>query len=74
MLLRCAVHLTDNAKDIAAEHFARAYPVPRLRANAIAALAAVADDREAILSAVWPIPTRVSAKIAFAGSRDSQAC
>ena len=48
MLLRCAVHLTDNAKDIA-EHFARAHPVPRVRANAIAALAAVADDREAIL-------------------------
>lgn len=48
MLLRCAVHLTDNAKDIA-EHFARAHPVPRVRANAIAALAAVTDNREAIL-------------------------
>ncbi len=42
MLLRCAVHLTDNGKDIA-EQFARAHPVPRVRANAIAALAAVAD-------------------------------
>ncbi|MBB6425829.1 transposase [Sphingopyxis sp. JAI128] len=40
MLLRCAVHLTDNASDIA-DHFARAHPVPRVRANAIAALAAV---------------------------------
>lgn len=39
MLLRCAVHLTDNGKDIA-EQFARAHPVPRVRANAIAALAA----------------------------------
>ncbi|WP_197411857.1 transposase [Sphingopyxis sp. H050] len=50
MLLRCAVHLTDNAKDIA-EHFAKAHPVPRVRANAIAALAAVAegDGRAAVL-------------------------
>jgi len=42
MLLRCAVHLTDNGQDIA-EQFAKAHPVPRVRANAIAALAAVAD-------------------------------
>lgn len=42
MLLRCAVHLTENGKDIA-EQFARAHPVPRVRANAIAALAAVAE-------------------------------
>lgn len=48
MLLRCAVHLTDNGKDIA-EQFVRAHPVPRVRANAIAALAAVAGDRQAIL-------------------------
>lgn len=48
MLLRCAVHLTDNGKDVA-EQFAKAHPVPRVRANAIAALAAVADDRGAIL-------------------------
>ena len=50
MLLRCAVHLTDNGKDIA-EQFARAHPVPRVRANAIAALAAVAGDagRAAVL-------------------------
>src|SRR3546814_15448414 len=41
MLLRCAVHLTDNGKDIA-EQFAKAHPVPRVRANATAALAAVA--------------------------------
>lgn len=39
MLLRCAVHLTDNGRDVA-EHFAKAHPVPRVRANAIAALAA----------------------------------
>src|SRR3546814_5865162 len=32
MLLRCAVHLTDNGKDIA-EQFAKAHPVPRVRAN-----------------------------------------
>ncbi|WP_447760929.1 transposase [Sphingopyxis panaciterrae] len=42
MLLRCAVHLTDNGKDIA-EQFAKAHPVPRVRANAIAALAAVEE-------------------------------
>lgn len=42
MLLRCAVHLTDNGKDIA-DHFAKAHPVPRVRANAIAALAAVEE-------------------------------
>src|SRR3546814_18465277 len=48
MLLRCAVHLTGNGRDIA-EQFAKAHPVPRVRANAIAALAAVAVDRGAIL-------------------------
>lgn len=50
MLLRCAVHLTDNGKDIA-EHFAKAHPVPRVRANAIAALAAVTEGegRAAVL-------------------------
>ena len=42
MLLRCAVHLTGNGRDIA-EQFARAHPVPRVRANAIAALAAVEE-------------------------------
>jgi len=50
MLLRCAVHLSDDAHDIAA-HFAKAHPVPRVRANAIAALAAVAEGegRAAVL-------------------------
>ena len=50
MLLRCAVHLTDNGKDIA-ERFAKVHPVPRVRANAIAALAAVEDGdaRAAVL-------------------------
>lgn len=38
-LLRCAVHLSEEARDIA-DHFARAHPVPRLRARALAALAA----------------------------------
>ena len=49
MLLRCAVHLTDNGKDIA-EQFATGHPVPRVRANAIAALAALdaGDARAAI--------------------------
>src|SRR3546814_1254473 len=42
MLLRCAVHLTEDGKDIA-DHFAKAHPVPRVRANAIEALAAVAE-------------------------------
>ncbi|WP_439569373.1 transposase [Sphingopyxis sp.] len=42
MLLRCAVHLSAEAKDIA-DHFAKAHPVSRVRANAIAALAAVAE-------------------------------
>lgn len=50
MLLRCAVHLTGNGKDVA-EQFAKAHPVPRVRANAIAALAAVEEggDRVAVL-------------------------
>ncbi len=48
MLLRCAVHLTGNGRDIA-EQFARAHPVPRVRANAIAALAAVAVDPGGVL-------------------------
>lgn len=43
MLLRCAVHLTENGKDVA-EQFAKAHPVPRVRANAIAALAAVSVE------------------------------
>lgn len=50
MLLRCAVHLTENGRDVA-EQFAKAHPVPRVRANAIGALAAVeeGDDRVAVL-------------------------
>lgn len=48
MLLRCAVHLTDNGRDVA-EQFAKAHPVPRVRANAIAALAAAAAEPVAIL-------------------------
>lgn len=49
MLLRCAVHLTENGRDIA-ERFVKKHPIPRVRANAIAALAGVAegDDRDAI--------------------------
>lgn len=42
MLLPCAVHLTEEGRDIAAE-FAKAHPVPRVRANAIAALAAAEE-------------------------------
>lgn len=45
-LLRCAIRLTDNARDIA-DHMAVSHPVPRTRASAIAALAAVADDKGA---------------------------
>jgi hypothetical protein len=50
MLLRCAVHLTGNGRDVA-EQFAKAHPVPRVRANAIAALAAVeeGEGRMAVL-------------------------
>ena len=50
MLLRCAVHLTGNGRDVA-EQFAREHPVPRVRANAIAALAALemGDARTAVL-------------------------
>ncbi|PZQ21317.1 MAG: transposase [Sphingopyxis macrogoltabida] len=44
MLLRCAVHLAADGRDIA-DHFATAHPVPRVRAHAIAALAA-ADEGE----------------------------
>jgi hypothetical protein len=44
MLLRCAVHLTDNGKDVA-EQLARMHPVPRVRASAIAALAAVTEGK-----------------------------
>ncbi|MGV3730959.1 MAG: transposase [Sphingopyxis sp.] len=39
LLLRAAVHLHENARDIA-DHFAKAHPVPRVRAHALAALAA----------------------------------
>jgi hypothetical protein len=51
MLLRCAVHLTENGRDVA-DHFATAHPVPRVRANAVAALAAAAEgeDRAAVLA------------------------
>lgn len=50
MLLRCAVHLTENGRDVA-EHFAKMHPVPRVRATAIAALAAAAEGevRAAVL-------------------------
>lgn len=50
MLLRCAVHLTENGRDVA-EQFAKSHPVPRVRANAIAALAAVEEGagRAAVL-------------------------
>ncbi|HJS10923.1 transposase [Sphingopyxis sp.] len=50
MLLRCAVHLTENGRDVA-EQFAKAHPVPRVRANAIGALAAVEEGagRAAVL-------------------------
>lgn len=50
MLLRCAVHLIDEARDIAAD-VAQSHPVPRVRAGAIAALAAVAEGegRAAVL-------------------------
>lgn len=50
MLLRCAVHLTENGRDLA-DQFAKIHPVPRVRANAIAALAAVAD-REGARAAI----------------------
>lgn len=45
MLMRCAVHLTGNGRDVA-EQFAKTHPVPRVRANAIAALAAVEEGAE----------------------------
>ncbi|SEH13746.1 hypothetical protein SAMN05428974_0926 [Sphingopyxis sp. YR583] len=48
MLLRCAVHLAENGRDVA-EQFAKAHPVPRVRANAIAALAAVSAEPDAVL-------------------------
>jgi hypothetical protein len=50
MILRCAVHLTEEGKDVA-DHFAKAHPVPRVRANALAALAAVEEGagRAAVL-------------------------
>lgn len=50
ILLRAAVHLDENARDIA-DHFAIAHSVPRVRAGAIAALAAVEDGagRAAVL-------------------------
>lgn len=51
LLLRAAVHLTAEAPGIAA-HISRTHPVPRVRANAIAALAAVAEGegRAAVLA------------------------
>ncbi|MDX2211274.1 MAG: transposase [Sphingopyxis sp.] len=50
MLLRCAVHFCAEGIDLA-DQFAAHHPVPRVRANAIAALAAVAegDTRAATL-------------------------
>ncbi|WP_194953683.1 transposase [Sphingopyxis solisilvae] len=50
ILLRVAVHLSDEARDLAA-HFATTHPVARVRASAIAALAAVAEGegRAAVL-------------------------
>jgi hypothetical protein len=45
MLLRCAVHLTGDGRDVA-EQFAMMHPVPRVRANAIGALAAIAAGGE----------------------------
>ena len=50
LLLRCAVHLSAEAHDIA-DHIAQTHPVPRVRANAIAALAAVTEGegRAAVL-------------------------
>jgi hypothetical protein len=42
MLMRCAVHFGEEGIDLA-DQFARTHPVPRVRANAIAALAAVAQ-------------------------------
>lgn len=50
LLLRCAVHLSPEAQGIA-NHVAQTHPVPRVRANAIAALAAVAkgEGRGAVL-------------------------
>jgi hypothetical protein len=43
MLMRCAVHFGGNGADMA-DQFAKRHPVPRVRANAIAALAAAEDD------------------------------
>jgi hypothetical protein len=50
LLLRCAVHLSVEAQDIA-DHIAQTHPVSRVRAGAIAALAAVAEGegRAAVL-------------------------
>lgn len=50
LLLRCAVHLSAEAQGIAA-HIAQTHPVPRVRAGAITALAAVAEGegRAAVL-------------------------
>lgn len=50
LLLRAAVHLHENAHDIA-DHFAKAHPVPRVRAHALAALAAAeaGEGRAAVL-------------------------
>lgn len=46
MLLRCAVHFGGNGQDIA-DQIARAHPVPRVRAQALAAQAAAEDCRTA---------------------------
>lgn len=50
MLMRCAVHFGGNGMDLA-NQFAARHPVPRIRANALAALAALEDGdaRSAIL-------------------------
>ena len=50
LLLRCAVHLSAEAHDIA-DHVAQTHPVPRVCAGTIAALAAVREGagRAAVL-------------------------
>lgn len=51
LLLRCAVHLSEEAHDLA-DQIAQTHPIPRVRAGALAALAAVAEGegRTAVLA------------------------
>ena len=75
LLLRCAVHLSAEAHDIA-DHVAQTHPVPRVRAGAIAALAAVREGagRPRCWSGGCGIAMRGSGRFARGGWQPDPPC